>query len=141
MGETWEPNPGSGRTVEDIPLNEWVGQAMGAASTCWGNLRGAGVFDSERCGRILAALMEHINSVIDGVIVGTTEAVRPQGEALLGLASTRELLREIEVRAAVGRLDGEQQSYGAALLRLEQIASGLLAGMPQAVLDYRTVGS
>lgn len=141
MGEVWRPNPGSDGRVEDLSLDEWVGQALGSASSCWGNLRGAGEFDSTRCAGILTALMEHINSVIDGVIVGTTEAVQPQGEALLGLASTRELLREIEVRAAVGRLDGEQQSYGAALLRLEQIASGLQAGLPEAVLDYRTVGS
>jgi hypothetical protein len=70
-----------------------------------------------------------------------TDPHEPEGRPLLGLATTRELLREIEVRAAVGRLEEAWQPLGPTLLRLEQIAAGLQAGLPEQVLEYRTVDS
>lgn len=148
VGE-WQPNPGSDGTVDGLSLDEWVGQALGAASSCWSNLRGAGVFQSEQCAEVLDALMAHLNEVINGVIEGTTRAVREgakatlneeQGsEPLLGLATTRELLRELEVRAAVGRLDPGWDLFKAMLLRMEQISAGLQAALPDQVLDSRPV--
>lgn len=75
-GWQWRPTAGGGR-VEDLPLNEWVGQALGSASMCWANPGGAGEFDSVRCAQILDAVMAHLNAVIDQVIAGTTRAVAP----------------------------------------------------------------
>ena len=71
MTPVWQPQPPSDETVEDLPLNEWVGQALGSASMCWENPAGAGVFDSSRCGEIYEALMAHLNEAIDAVIAGT----------------------------------------------------------------------
>jgi hypothetical protein len=139
----WEPSAGSGSTVADLPLNDWVGQALGSASACWTNLAGAGEFDSTRAGWVYDGLMKHLNAVIDAVAASAREAAEPgpAERALLGLATTREMLEEIEVRAAVGRLDAAWSRHARALLRLEQIASGLRAGLPGEVLDYRTAGS
>lgn len=142
MGQGWQPNPGSDRTVDDLSLDEWVGQALGRASACWSDLLHAGEFDSTACGEVLTALMAHLNEVIDGVIVGTTEAVTPAGdEVTVGTATTRELLRELEVRAAVGRLDEGWAVAGRLLLRMEQVASTFQTILPEPVLAYRTVGS
>lgn len=66
-----------GEIPEELPLNEWVGQALGAASMCW-MPRPTGVFDSTRAKHVLDGLMKHINSVIDSVIEGTTKAVECQ---------------------------------------------------------------
>lgn len=44
----------------DIPLEEAVFQALGAASACWDNLEGAGVFESDRAKAIGDALMARI---------------------------------------------------------------------------------
>lgn len=75
MTETWQPVAPTDKPIEDLSLDEWVGQALGVASSCWDNLTSAGVLDSTRCKAIYDALMAHINEVIDGVIAGTTEAV------------------------------------------------------------------
>jgi hypothetical protein len=37
----------------DTPLEEIIGNAVGAASTCWENLEDTGVFDSERASQIV----------------------------------------------------------------------------------------
>lgn len=66
----WRPTVPSDGSLEDVALSEWVGQALGAASSCWANLAGAGEFDSVRCAGIYTALMAHINAVI----AGTTKA-------------------------------------------------------------------
>lgn len=137
----WRPNPGVGRTVAELSLDEWVGQALGSASTCWANPAGAGEFDSSRCRWVLDGLMGHLNKVVDGVIAGTTKATAETDQPLLGLATTREMLVELEARAGVGRLDPNWRDFARALLRMEQIAAGLQAGLPPVVLDYRTVES
>lgn len=41
----------------DTPVHEIIGQAIGAASMCWANPAGAGVFDSERAGEIVETVM------------------------------------------------------------------------------------
>ena len=51
------------RVIEDgADLESAVYQALGAASTAWDNLEGAGVFDSERCKAIGEELLERIRS-------------------------------------------------------------------------------
>jgi hypothetical protein len=137
----WRPTAGAGRTVAELSLDEWVGQALGSASMCWSNPAGAGEFDSSRCGWVLDGLMGHLNKVVDGVIAGTAKAMAETDQPLLGLATTREMLVELEVRAGVGRLDPNWRDFARALLRMEQITSGLQAALPEPVLEYRTVDS
>jgi hypothetical protein len=43
-----------------LSLEEAVGQAVGAASACWDNLEGAGVFQSTRAKAIVEQLMDRI---------------------------------------------------------------------------------
>jgi hypothetical protein len=45
------------------PLEEIVYQAIGAASMCWENVEGAGVFQSERASAVAAQLVRDIQSV------------------------------------------------------------------------------
>lgn len=73
--EQWRPAAPEGESVDDLPLNEWVGQALGTASMCWTDVAAAGEFDSARAGWVLQGLMAHLNAVIDGVIAGTAAAV------------------------------------------------------------------
>jgi hypothetical protein len=63
----------------------------------------------------------------------------PGDSASLGLATTRELLREVEVRAATGRLDSELAAHAGALHWLEVQVTQMLVKLPPAVQDYRTV--
>lgn len=60
---------------------------------------------------------------------------------LLGLATTRELLRELEVRAAIGRLDEAWVDHGEKLHVLERATRVFQEALPASVLDYRTVDS
>lgn len=131
----WRPTAGVGRTVAELSLDEWVGQALGSASMCWANPAGAGEFDAARCAWVLAGLMVHLTEVVHGVRPRPAETDQP----LLGLATTREMLVELEVRAGVGRLDPAWKEFTRTLLRMEQIAAGLQVGLPEPVLDYRTV--
>lgn len=66
-------------------------------------------------------------------------AVGDGGNPLLGLATTRELLGEIEARALIGRLDLGMQEHWPALRDLELMVSRSLASLPRPVLEYRTV--
>ena len=67
-------------------LRTFIQEAIGAASTCWEDLSGTGVFDSTRAAEIADAVYER--------------AMSPEG-ARLGMATTRELLEELKVRVAI----------------------------------------
>lgn len=71
--EDWDGNQVEGvREVEkpekifdwttSTPIEEAVGQAIGAASACWENLSGAGIFESTRAKQIVDELVAYINS-------------------------------------------------------------------------------
>lgn len=77
--EWWEPTGGEG-----VPLSEWIGQALGAASVCWTNPGGAGDFDSTEAGRIYEAVHAHVQVVID--------------EHSVQRATIRQLLNEVRTR-------------------------------------------
>ena len=47
---------------DDSPLARKVFEALGAASSCWGNLEGAGVFDSTRAREIGDELMAYLTA-------------------------------------------------------------------------------
>lgn len=71
-------------------VREAVFQAIGAASTCWENMEGTGIFDSDRAKQIGDELMEWVN--------------RPR----LGYATTLELILELHARADVSDAIGEE---------------------------------
>lgn len=49
--------PGYGFTPDEKDIQEAIGQAMGAASTCWDPMDCTGVFMTERASRIVDELM------------------------------------------------------------------------------------
>lgn len=63
-----------------------------------------------------------------------TEPIGEPRRAFLGLASTRELLREIKARGA------SEPHYRAAGDAMATGAANLLDALPEVILDYRTVG-
>lgn len=62
--QAWQPQGRPGESPDDLSMEEWVGQALGAASACWGNLPEAGVFDSTRCVGIAKGLNAHIDRMV-----------------------------------------------------------------------------
>lgn len=79
-------------------LRTTITQAIGAASTCWDNLMGAGVFESERAGEIAKEL------------IGKVIHVTGFGEPSLGLATNAELENELKVRKEMGFTDPEYRT-------------------------------
>lgn len=74
-----------------------VYESIGAATTCWENLEGTGVFDDARAKKIGDELLAYIND---------TTTVR-QTEPLLGLATTDQLIRELAARSHIAKIDGQ----------------------------------
>lgn len=68
----WEPAQSSDGAP--LSLGEAVGQSLGAASACWENLAGAGVFDSTRCAEIYAWLMAYLSDWGDEISKQANEA-------------------------------------------------------------------
>lgn len=171
--QAWQPQGRPGQKPEDLDLTEWVGQALGAASACWSNLEGAGVFDSTQCGEVAKALSAHINGLFEAFIKEAEErrrlsdaylreqyegtimhscshcervfgrgpealkAVRSHVQAehspkptepMLGLATTREMLRELQIRAQVPIANAW----------LENATKQALEVIPEHALNYRT---
>lgn len=62
--QVWLPTVGEGERLDEVPLERWVGEALGAASSCWANLAGAGEFDSTRCARIADALLAYVGALL-----------------------------------------------------------------------------
>lgn len=75
----WSPTVREGESLEDVSLDQWIGEALGAASMCWVGGTGDRKFDSSRAKVIADSLNAHVQSVISGVIEGTSKAVKPEG--------------------------------------------------------------
>lgn len=73
---SWIPTVADGETLEDVPLDRWIGEALGAASMCWVGGTGSLEFDGGLMAEIYKSLNAHVQSVISGVIDGTTKATR-----------------------------------------------------------------
>lgn len=71
-------------------LREKIYQAVGAASACWENLEGAGVFESNRAKKVGDDLVEDVLRITR------------LGEPSLGCATTDQLLKELKVRISLG---------------------------------------
>ncbi len=107
---SWKPTVREGESADNVSLEDWVGQALGAASTCWVGGTGSLEFDSAKVSRIAESLMAHIEALQQAFIL-EAEARRKVSERYLretltkeprlGLATTRELLEEVAVRSEV----------------------------------------
>lgn len=75
-----------------------ITEAIGAGSACWDNLRGAGVFESERAAQVAQTL------------IGDVLKLTKLGEANLGLATNAELTAELEARQRMGHTDPEYRT-------------------------------
>lgn len=64
--------------TEETPLEEAIGQSIGAANVCWENMEGTGLFNSDRAKKINDELVEFIKDryVNDKKEDGNTEKVR-----------------------------------------------------------------
>lgn len=109
-----------------LPIREAIGQAIGAGSMCW-DPRPTGAFDSETASDISKALEKEM----------VKEFLSINDDPKLGLATTRQLLREIESRAVVHALGGEHLTYSQPLIG---IMKTMILDLPEEMLDYRTVG-
>ena len=79
--------------TEDMSLETVVFTALGAASVCWENMEGTGVFDDRRAKEIGDELVEFLEARVR--------------QPRLGLATTRQLTRELDARAEVAQVAGE----------------------------------
>lgn len=112
--EPWQPQAPEGQTPEDLSLAEWIGQAIGRASTCWVGGTGALEFDGSSARAVAFGLVEHIEGLMTDVARDTVNMLDDKsGEVLarfkadnpdipwganLGMASTRQMLAELEAR-------------------------------------------
>lgn len=48
----------------ELPIEEFMAQAVGAASMCWESPEGAGVFNSERASVIVEEIMRKISEAL-----------------------------------------------------------------------------
>lgn len=112
-----------------LTIEEAVAQAIGGASVCWSNPEDAGRFLEDKAMEVARALTAFIDS--------RAGEERP----LLGLATTRVLLNELQCRGEISAIaeDDIEIANAAGHLRLE--AHDLLMRLPPKLLDYRTVGS
>lgn len=81
-------------------LRQRVALAVGAASACWDNLEGAGVFESERARAIADDLAANVLRLTG------------MGAGQLGCATTAELRAELEVRERLGHTDPGYRTVG-----------------------------
>jgi len=74
----WEFQPAS---VDTTPLARAVGEAIGQGSTCWSELRGAGVFQSERAAQVARDLTAWIEQHYQPRLVTTKTKEGTDAEA------------------------------------------------------------
>lgn len=63
--EAWTPTVREGESLSDVPLEQWIGEAIGAASSCWVGGTGALEFDSARASEVAAALTTHVRGLLE----------------------------------------------------------------------------
>jgi hypothetical protein len=71
----WTPALPMDGKLEDVTLEEWIGQAIGAASMCWSEPPW-GLFESNRAREIAQALISHVQRVIDDVGAASARGVQ-----------------------------------------------------------------
>lgn len=78
-------------------LSRMVHEAVGAASTCWENLEGTGVFQDDRAREVAERLLNQIHSLAPALT----------RQPYLGYATTIDLINELQTRANVSLTIGE----------------------------------
>lgn len=66
--EAWHPVVPEGRKLDDVSLDEWVGQAIGTASTCWLGMPDDLVFDSQKAAAIADALLSQFKLMLKAFV-------------------------------------------------------------------------
>jgi hypothetical protein len=101
----WEPTR---RADDEAPLSlgEAVGQSLGAASACWENLAGAGVFESTRCGEIHEWLMAYLSDWADEIRKQANEATAAKTRAAIADEIARGPAAGHHARLAAGTEEG-----------------------------------
>lgn len=111
-----------------LSLEAAVFQAMGTASVCWEKPEGAGEFQEDKCHEVGMALLEFIN------------ARAGEDQALLGLATTAQLLVELKARAEVSlSLDAKTELDKMYYQHMTDVVNDMLEHFPTEILTYRTV--
>lgn len=106
-----------------LSVESAVFQALGRASTCWESLEGTGIFQSEDAQEVGEVLIEKIHADLG-----------PPGPRL-GMATTRELLEELECRMRLAfQPSWEMTGFGRA-------CATSLRLFPPEELNYKTVDS
>lgn len=72
-----------GEPTDPKDLRDVVGQAMGAASSCWENLGGTGLFQADRAAAILTEAMEWINANFEPVSYEPIPVLDEDGSVVL----------------------------------------------------------
>lgn len=90
------------RTRGNLPA--MVNTALGAASACWSNLNGAGIFESDRCSAIADMLISDLDEYIDNKVQEKYEVSRAKRKAIEREAIERDggECRHPEVRRTPG---------------------------------------
>lgn len=124
--------------LQEGPLQEVVGQSVGAASRCWHGGTGSLEFDSTTASAVVDGLMAYLSDWADVVRKqaneSTVEKMRSEelNKPLLGLATTRELIEELLARS-IGMYNEDGNAMHA-------VAGALLRSLTPEGLAYRTVG-
>lgn len=107
--------------VDELPIAVYM--ALGGVSTCWTPDTGNAVFDSVQASQIGEELLAWISA---------------HEQANLGLATTRQLLVEVESRMQTDRFTEHPDAW---CDQVSTLIAGWLAFLSPATLDYRTVDS
>lgn len=120
----WLPNG-----LAEGTLGEVVGQSLGAASACWANLRGAGVFDSTQCKAILDGLMAYLSDWEAVVRSEANEntAVKLQHRAVES-ATTQHLLEELHARGGKKDLEDNAVLFALTGALMRSLSTEVLQG-------------
>lgn len=126
-----DPTPVPSELDERLVGNRYdlIFSALGAASTCWETLDNAGVFDSDRAKRIGDEVLARLAEMDEAATLLGTHGTET---ALLGLATTRELLDELGARIG----DVHATVPGPFSETVRYLTGG---GLDDARLNYRTV--
>lgn len=77
----WEPTVREGDSPEELPIEEWIGQALGAASMCWRapkGVTGSLTFDSTEAARIAKALERQVRLIVRALVAEGEQRLRVQ---------------------------------------------------------------
>ncbi len=93
------------------PLRTKVGEAVGAASTCWVGGTGPLVFDSQRAVEIINGLLSDVSEYETNLVKASTQAVARAHAYLILLTEARAMLREVARGTALAATSLEAKDW------------------------------